>query len=202
MSILAELTTFSGLPAHPLVVHLPVVIVPLALVGAIAALARPSWRPALLPVVAGLSGLGLLGVQLAIMSGEGLEDIVGEESAAIERHAEMGEQARPVVFAFFALALAAAVVVTLLRRGARRTTAEGADTPGSGPTALRRALVALCALSVLAGGLSTVAVTRAGHSGAESVWEDETDGGPGREIDDEDGDREQNDIGDHEDDDD
>ena len=40
---LGGMDTFFGLPAHPLLVHIPVVLVPLALVGVIVMVSRPSW---------------------------------------------------------------------------------------------------------------------------------------------------------------
>lgn len=169
MALLAELETFNGLPAHPFLVHLPVVMVPLALIGAIVALVRPSWRSWATPVTAVFALVGTLGVQLAIMSGEGLEEIVDEETAAIEHHAQLAEQARPLVVLFLLVVAAAAVAVYLSQR----------DPEGTQPrTALaRKAVVPLLALGVLTGGLSTVWVYRTGHTGAESVWEG--DGGEG-----------------------
>ena len=51
--LLAELTNLAGLPAHPLIVHLPVVLVPLAFVGA----QSDAW-PAILIGVPGNHHLG------------------------------------------------------------------------------------------------------------------------------------------------
>lgn len=169
-----ELKTISGIPMHPLIVHLPVVLVPLALVGAVLALARPSWRHWSLPVVATLAAGSLVGVQLAIMSGEGLEELSGEKEAAIERHAQLAEQARPLVLLFLLVAAAAALAWWLAQRGA----AEGADdTARTRAATATRLLVPLCALSVLTGALATVWVYRTGHTGAESVWKGEGEKG-------------------------
>lgn len=169
--MLAELTNLAGLPAHPLIVHLPVVLVPLAFVGAVLALAVKPWRSWLLPLTAIAAGISLVGAQLAVMSGEGLEELLDEESAAIERHAELGEQVRPFVLLFLAFAVLAAVAWYL----AHRTGDE--DAPSSGTVATWRKLaIPLMALSVLSGALGTVWVVRAGHSGATSVWEEEGTG--------------------------
>ncbi len=168
MSVLAELTTFNGLPAHPLIVHLPVMLVPLALIGAIAALARPGWRPWALPLTAlGATG-SLLGVQLAMMSGEGLEELSGEKEALIERHSQLAEQARPIVFLFFLCAVGAAIAYRMAHQEGNARKAQFA-----------KALVPLMALSVLTGVLSTAWVYRTGHTGAESVWKDEGKGEKG-----------------------
>jgi len=183
--VLAELQTLNGLPAHPFIVHLPVVMVPLALVGAILALVRPSWRSWAVPVTAAFATLGFVGVQLAMMSGEGLEELTGEGGeAAIERHSQLAEQARPMVFVFFAVAVAAAVIVYLLDRG---TEAQAGRT-----ATLRKLAVPVLALSVLTGALATAWVYRTGHSGAESVWKGEgegSDGGERGEVGEHDGDQ-------------
>ena len=39
-----EIDKLFGIPAHPLIVHIPVVLVPLAAVGAVLALVVPRWR--------------------------------------------------------------------------------------------------------------------------------------------------------------
>ncbi len=169
-----ELKTISGIPLHPLIVHLPVVLVPLAMIGAVVALVRPPWRSWSLPVVAVLAAGSLVGVQLAIMSGEGLEELSDEKEALIERHAQLAEQARPMVLAFFLVAAAAAVAWWLVQRGA----AEAADdTARHRASTATRLLVPLCALSVLTGVLATTWVYRTGHTGAESVWKGEGEKG-------------------------
>ena len=35
--------TFFGIPAHPLFVHIPAVLIPLAAVGVVIMLVRPTW---------------------------------------------------------------------------------------------------------------------------------------------------------------
>lgn len=169
MSILAiELKSISGIPLHPLIVHIPVMMVPLAFVGAVLALVRPPWRSWALSLTAVFAGISLLGVQLAMQSGEGLEEILDEESALIERHSQLAEQARPMVFAFFVLAVAAAVIFHLISRAEARDEADGGRVP-----LMRKLLVPVMALSVLTGALSLAWVYRTGHTGAESVWKGE-----------------------------
>jgi len=169
VSIVAiELTSISGIPLHPLIVHIPVMMVPLAFIGAVLALVRPAWRSWALPLVAVFSAISLAGVQLAMQSGEGLEEILDEESALIERHSQLAEQARPMVFAFFVFAVAAAVIYHLIARADRSDEPDGGRVP-----LMRKALVPVMALSVLTGALSLAWVYRTGHTGAESVWKGE-----------------------------
>ena len=51
-----------GLPAHPLLVHAAVVLVPLAALGTIAAAAIPRHRKILAPIMLGLSVVALFSV--------------------------------------------------------------------------------------------------------------------------------------------
>ena len=71
------LDSFLGLPAHPLIVHAPVVLVPLASLGLLDLLLRPAWRPR----YAGLLLVGLvaaaLGAIAAAVSGNAFAERVG-----------------------------------------------------------------------------------------------------------------------------
>jgi hypothetical protein len=164
-----------GLPAHPLLVHVPVVLVPLATIGALVALFVPRWRSWLLPVTAIGATIGIVGVQLAMWSGENLQ-ADGEEGALVERHIQLADQTRPLVALFFVAAVAVAVVAWLAQR---RSVADGPGTPRR-PSTLARLVVPLCALSVLTGVVATVWITQAGHAGSKSVWHDKSGGGEGR----------------------
>lgn len=169
-TVLAEVVPdkLGGLPGHPLIVHIPVVLAPLAAIGSVLALVRARWRPWLLPTVAVLAGAAVVGVQLAIWSGENLE-ADGEKSALIERHSQLAEQARPMIVVFFLVAAAAAFL-------AWRSTPAGGDGHPHGSVApdrtarLARFVAPVCALAVVTGGLATTWVVRTGHTGAKSVW--------------------------------
>jgi uncharacterized membrane protein len=174
----------SGLPAHPLLVHVPVVLIPLAAVGVLAMLLRRSWYDRYRWLVLGVSGIGALGAILAASSGEGLEEQIGAAEGraavqAVQDHAEAGDLARTVGIVFFvAVALFVLVPWFLERRAARATT--GGDEPtvtsAAGPRWLRPALMVFVALAAVG---STVAVIDAGHSGASQAWEEYRDQGAG-----------------------
>ncbi|MFZ2509636.1 MAG: DUF2231 domain-containing protein [Gordonia sp. (in: high G+C Gram-positive bacteria)] len=82
--------TIVGLPLHPLIVHLVVVIVPVTALVGVAVSVWPrartylGWFPPLLALVA------LIAVPIASSAGEALEEKVPGTSA-IERHAELGD---------------------------------------------------------------------------------------------------------------
>lgn len=197
-----QINDIGGLPAHPLIVHLPVVLVPLATVGAVLMLVRPSWRRMFEIPTAVLAVIAAIATQLAIESGESLEHLVGE-SELVETHSQIAEQARPLIFLFAAVMVAVAVWDVVQRRRAKSSTSapsapdEGAaDTgPQTGTTTVatrpavavrsRAATVAivLTAVGLLLGVGSTVQVYRTGHSGAKATWHDATQEKPGSEGD-------------------
>jgi len=172
-----EINNIGALPAHPLIVHLPVVLVPLATVGAILMLIRPSWRERFEIPTAVLAVVAAIATQLAIGSGEALEERV-EESKLVKAHAGIAEQARPWVF-LFAIVMVAVVVWDFVQK--RRQAADEA-TPDSVPesvpkTASVRSRAATVAVALTAVGLilgigSSVQIYRTGHSGAKATWHD------------------------------
>lgn len=160
--------SFGNMPSHPLLVHIPVVLVPLAAIGVLLMALWPASRRSLGIVVPVLAALGAIGAILASGSGEALEDDYREAgqtiSATVRDHAELGETARLLSVLFLFAVLAWVVAVRWVRRaGDERATA-----------ALKRPRAVVLALAVLAsvGGVAaTVSVVQAGHSGASSVWE-------------------------------
>lgn len=150
-----EFGSIFGVPAHPLFVHVPVVLTPLALIAALA-MFRTEWRKTLAWVTAALAGVAALGAQLAVGSGEELEERV-EESRALEMHVELGEVTRTLIVVFFIVA----VVLLAYLYFSARTGATG----GTIATALTVAVV-------LSGTLATIWVARAGHQGAQVTWDD------------------------------
>jgi hypothetical protein len=164
-----------GLPAHPLLVHGAVVLVPLAAAGVALIAFWPTARFRLGYAVLAIAAAGAMTAILAQQSGEFLEDRVAE-TELIEEHTELGETGTN---AGIAVLVAAVVVVgtdvALRRRASQRT-------DGMAPTAPPRApsiVVGAVALVLAAGG--AIQVARIGHSGAKAVWNATTD-----EVDDDD----------------
>lgn len=176
-----ELETLFGLPAHPLLVHLPVVIIPLAGLIAIVFAFRTTWLDRFGWGLVGLTGLGALGGILAAGSGEGLEEMQREaESAAREDHFEMGEIARNLGILFFLIVLGVVLVRHLAGKRAATSGFWGFATSKAGA-------LAASALLVLSAAGATATVAIAGHQGAELKWEEEMNeingGGDGYEDD-------------------
>jgi hypothetical protein len=155
--VIAFLDSFGGIPSHPLLVHIPVVLVPLATIGVVAIAIRPSLMRHYGVPVAAVAVIGFLGSVLAASSGEALEDQFRDAGQTIAGtladHVEMGDNVK--IFAFlFVAATVGWVVVT--RRGLGRS---------------KHAAVILMVLALLTGGVATWSVVATGHSGATSVWE-------------------------------
>ena len=153
-----EVGRILGLPAHPLLAHAPVVLVPLTAVAAVLGALSRRWRERLGWTIVALAVVTVASVQLAIGSGEELEESV-RRSPLVRAHAGVADTLLPLS-ALVLLAVTATTVLDARRRRPGRP-------PGRSP-----ALVALAAVTVLAAALSTAWAVRAGHSGARAVWDD------------------------------
>ena len=164
MTSIPAMSTFNGLPIHPMLVHFIVVLAPLTALLAVLCAVFPAVRERLVWLVAALAVVTTGLAPLASESGEWLEHHI-EKSELVEKHAELGD-----TMLYFALALLVAAVLLLVAHlRARRG------------TPLSTALSALIAVFVVvAAGATTFQMFRIGHSGAESVWSDalETSGAP------------------------
>lgn len=158
-----------GLPAHPLLVHLPVVLVPLALVGAVLMAVSSRLRHRLRWVVAPIAVLGGLGAILAAGAGESLEEGL-PDSGAIERHAEMGETARLLSVIFAIVVVLFVVGEWWLKRRSERRAGEGVNPEQTRSRWARWAAPVAAVVCVACGAAATWTIVDAGHSGARATW--------------------------------
>ena len=150
------MSTISGLPAHPLLVHFIVVLAPLTAVLAILCALWPAARQRLVWLTLVLAAITAVVSPIASEAGEWLEHNI-EESALVEKHAELGE----TMNYFAAALLVAAILLVVAHIRAERG------------KALSTAVSGIIAVFVVVAGVATSAqVYRIGHSGAESVWSD------------------------------
>jgi hypothetical protein len=154
------LTSLFGLPAHPFLVHIPVVLIPLGALGAVLMLwprirRTIGWWTCGIVVVAGIA------TQLAISSGQALEEYV-RESNLVREHTRIGENIRPWLLLMFLALLG----VMMLDRAIGQRRSDEADRRGP----LQIAQVALSVLSIVFAGVSVYWVYRIGHSGSKAVW--------------------------------
>jgi uncharacterized membrane protein len=167
--VIMELDNLFGLPAHPLLVHLPVVMVPIAAAMGILMAVRPAWLDRFGWWLVGTSGLGFLGAILAAGSGESLEEKV-RRSDILEHHTQLGETARLVAGILF--------VVALLVVGARHWMRKNAEKSNGVTNFLKSqaGVVVVSAIMVVASGAAAYTMVDAGHQGAKASWHDVTTG--------------------------
>jgi len=103
-----ELDNFMGVPAHPLFVHLPIVLIPILTLIVIVMVVKPDWREKYALPTAVVAVLTAIATFLAAGAGEALEKRV-EHSKLIEDHAELGDQTK-ILALLFALLLVGLVV--------------------------------------------------------------------------------------------
>lgn len=162
-----DLKTFFGLPIHPLLVHLPVVLIPLAGILAVAFAIKPAWLDRFGWHLVVLSFVGAVGGVLAASSGEGLETLQHEaETAARENHFELGETARNLGLLFFLVVLGVVGARYLAKRYGGSSGIWAFVSSKLGATLMSLALV-------LTAAASTYAISKAGHQGAKLVWTEE-----------------------------
>ncbi len=87
--------TFAGLPAHPLLVHAPVVLVPVVALLVILMIVRPQWLERFGWLAVGLAGLALVTGVLAENSGEALEEAVEDSASRTLLRARGGRREGP-----------------------------------------------------------------------------------------------------------
>ncbi|AEH09774.1 MULTISPECIES: DUF2231 domain-containing protein [Protofrankia] len=147
----------NGLPAHALLVHVVVVLVPVAAAMVMLSSVWPAARRRLGVATPLVALIALVSVPLTTHAGEWLEARVPADPL-VRRHAELGDSLLPWVAVLF---LAAAVSWMLSRRV---HTASRPVHPG--------VVVVVAALGIVAAAGSIVQTYRIGDSGAKAVWHD------------------------------
>src|SRR3954462_10656050 len=99
-----DIAKLFGLPAHPLLVHIPIVLIPLVGIGGIAIALSSRIRTRIGWIVVFLGGAALVGVQLALGSGEALQHSV-PRSQALARHVSLADTMRPLALLLFVAVL-------------------------------------------------------------------------------------------------
>jgi len=156
---LAGALEIGGLPLHPLIVHLVVVLAPLTALALVLGTLWPTARRRLGIVTPLASLVVLILVPITVAAGESLKAVVGP-MPAVERHEAWGRMLLPWAIALFAVA---AAQWSWYRFGR----------PGVVEKRPSLARVVGVVIGVLAVGVSvavTVIVVLSGDSGARAVW--------------------------------
>jgi drug/metabolite transporter (DMT)-like permease len=160
--MLALLDSLFGLPGHPLVVHLAVVMVPISAVGTLvlafwgAARRRIGW------IVVGFAFVAFVGCFLAEESGEALQNSV-KHTEAVDAHVEMADGGTVAGLAVFVGAAGVMVVDLIVRQ---RTARNQSSLPMQ-----KQAPMIMGVLAVLLALFGSVRIIQIGHSGAKATWE-------------------------------
>jgi uncharacterized membrane protein len=161
-----EIDTAFGLPAHPLLLHVPVILIPLLVIATIAVVVRPAWRERYGFAWAGLAVVALASTVLAAGAGDKFIESKRVVSQTLSEHKEAGETLRLVMFVF-----TAAILLAVLRDWRARHS--------SRPIGGSAAAAALSVVIILLAGVSGFFVIRAGHLGSKSVWSEGKEAGEG-----------------------
>jgi len=155
-----------GLPAHPLFVHIPIVLIPLAALSMLIMAVVPRTRPRLgWPTVA-VAGAAVFFAWMAKGSGAKLALRV-DPDPKLTHHIALGNTMYLIALVFFVLVTAFVVVDS---RARARAGADGSDQPrraAHGP-----ALVVLAVLAVVSGAAATARIVQVGHAGSRVTWGD------------------------------
>jgi len=160
-------TVFSGLPAHPLFIHVPVVLIPTTVVAAIVFMIKPEWFSRYGIALAVVSIVAMSSIFLTMQAGAALRGALhlqGQAANLISRHAHAAH-----ILAIVYVVFTATLIVTFAARrisGGMPTglgIVDGLLSPASVFTALR---VALVLAAIVAGYMCF----KTGDLGAKAVW--------------------------------
>jgi hypothetical protein len=161
-------TIYSGLPAHPLFVHVPVILVPSTIIASVVFMIRTDWFSRYAIALAVVSIATMSSLFLTLQAGAALRgalNLQGPAASLISQHAQAAH-----ILTIIYVAFTATVIVTLAASRISSGSITGLGVvdrvlaPGSVFAALR---VALIVLSIGAGYMTF----RTGDLGAKAVWQ-------------------------------
>jgi hypothetical protein len=152
------MTTINGIPAHALLVHAVVVLVPLTAVLIVLIALWSTARRNLAGATAVLAAVTLISVPLTTDAGSWLKHHV-PATPLVQAHAHLGDDMLPWAIALFVVAAAIAVRQVLANRSTDRRQLGGP---------VLTVLIAVVALVVAAGSVTEVYLI--GESGARAAW--------------------------------
>jgi hypothetical protein len=173
------MSTINGLPAHVLLVHAIVVLIPLSAILLLLTAWWPAARRRFSVLAAVISGLALISVPITTDAGDWLEHHL-PRTPLLRIHTELGDYMLPWAIALFvASAVVAAREFMRTRRTAAALDVSAADGPGaahSGPggdpdgVGGRPLTIVLAVLALIVAAGATATCYRIGDSGARAAW--------------------------------
>jgi hypothetical protein len=172
-------TIYSNLPAHPLFVHVPVVLIPTTIVAAIVFMIKPEWLSRYGIALAVVSIVAMSSVFLTLQAGGALRselNLHGQAAKLISEHSQAAH-----ILAIVYVVFTATLIVTFAARRISSGMPTGlgiVDRMLSGKPTFAALRIALVVLSLGAGYMTF----RTGDLGAKAVWQGKIQaahGGPG-----------------------
>lgn len=161
-------TIYGDLPAHPLFIHVPVVLVPVSVLGALAMVTRPRWQDQFGVLLCVCSIVAMSSIFLAMQAGAALESALHLQGVTARLISEHSHAAHILAIAF--TAFTATLILTFSAHrisGGLRTGLAVAD----GALGSRAVYLTLRVALVLLALLCAYYVFRVGDLGAKAVWE-------------------------------
>lgn len=160
-------TVYSGLPAHPLFVHVPVILIPTAVVAALVFMVRPEWLGRYGIALCLVSIVAMSSVFLTMQAGAALRGelhLQGEAATLISEHSQAAH-ILAIVFTAFTAVLILTFAACRISRG--MPTGLGIADHLLGSSSMFNALRILLVVLALGAGFMTF---RTGDLGAKAVW--------------------------------
>jgi uncharacterized membrane protein len=160
-------TIYGGLPAHPLFVHVPVILIPATIVTAIVFMAKPDWFSRYGIALAVVSVAAMSSIFLTMQAGGALQSALhlqGEAASLISEHSQSAN-----ILAIVYVAFTAVLIVTFAAgriSGGRPTGLGLVDRPLAPPAVFTSLRILLVVLAIAAGFMTF----RTGDLGAKAVW--------------------------------
>jgi hypothetical protein len=161
-------TIYGGLPAHPLFVHVPVVLIPATILAALACMVKTEWFSRYGIALAVVSIGAMSSIFLTMQAGGALQSALHLQGHAAHLISEHSQAAHYLAFIY--VAFTAIVIITFASQrisGGMPTGLHLIDTALSP----RRVFTALRLLLVVLSLAAAVMVFRVGDLGAKAVWQ-------------------------------
>jgi uncharacterized membrane protein len=162
-------TVYDGLPAHPLIIHVPVVLIPLSIMGALACVYRPVWFGRYGILLCCIAIVAMSSIFLAMQAGSALQGLLHLQGQAAHLISEHSQAANILAFVFIAF-----TAILILTFSATRISGD------MGPTGLafvdrtlsaRSTVTTLRVLLIVLSLAAAFCVFRVGDLGAKAVWQ-------------------------------
>jgi hypothetical protein len=164
-------TIYSGLPAHPLFVHVPVILIPATIVAAIVCMVKPRWLARYGIALAVVSIVAMSSVFITMQAGAALRGALNLQGRAAHLISEHSQAAH--ILAIVYVAFTAVLIVTFAAQrisGGMPTGLSLVDRPLARRSMFAVLRIVLVVLSLGAG----VMCFRVGDLGAKAVWQGRT----------------------------